>query len=631
MADPTDLPSRLRGALASLRRPSAGALVCAALFVLYAYRYHRFEGSLVNGDGHYSWIYARSLAFDGDLHFANDYALCGDFWNKGTEEGGGRPANPFYLGPALVWAPLLAVARRVVSVPVDATEAIRGGCDGPLARATFWVTPLFGALALWFGYRLARRYVSDAAAAAGVAVVGLGSTLLHFGSRNPSYSHVWTAAAAGLAAVTWARATEERERWGRWFVAGAAVGVATLMRMQAAALLAAPALSLFAWIAEDARARRLPRRPVLLGIVTLLGFASVAWIQLYVNKLLYGALWVIPYGRSYLHVGHGNPFLLLFAPNHGFLAWHPLMWLGTLGFGLMLWRRELRLGGLALLVPTLAELYVDSAAVWHGGASYGARRLTVLAPVYVATTALLLQWLWRHLSAAPWRVAVFAAVGWLAPWALVNIGGSDAVGDGRLAYEGPVYMPALYGQSATAALTDIYNRVGNPLVFPATMTFRARYGLPPTRFDLLAGGGMFAHNYRPVYSFGNDVIRFYDPFVASLLADGLTPSPEGATTRGGGGRFLIELAWPYVTHVQLDAAPVGDRPVVLTVACRSFFGFEKRFRVPITRAQRTTEVAVPAGMFDAGINEVILRAEGGEVTLREWLWIDRMEHDTSVK
>ena len=73
------------------------------------------------------------------------------------------------------------------------------------------------------------------------------------------------------------------------------------------------------------------------------------------------------------------------------------------------------------------------------------------------------------------------------------------------------------------------------------------------------------------------------------------------------------------------------RPVVLTIGCRGFFGFEKRVRVPITRDRRTVEFAVPRGMFDAGINEVVLRAEGGDVTLREWLWIDRMEHDTSVK
>lgn len=36
-------------------------------------------------DGFYSWTYARSLAFDGDIDFKNDYSLCGDPFRIGVD------------------------------------------------------------------------------------------------------------------------------------------------------------------------------------------------------------------------------------------------------------------------------------------------------------------------------------------------------------------------------------------------------------------------------------------------------------------------------------------------------------------------------------------------------------------
>src|SRR5688572_18562517 len=56
------------------------------------------------GDGHYTWLYTRSLVFDGDLDFRNDYKLCGDFWGVGQDRGGtGRVDNAYYIGPSIFW------------------------------------------------------------------------------------------------------------------------------------------------------------------------------------------------------------------------------------------------------------------------------------------------------------------------------------------------------------------------------------------------------------------------------------------------------------------------------------------------------------------------------------------------
>ncbi len=622
---------RMAGLLGATRADWPGVAATAGLFLLYALRYALHPGDRVHGDGHYSWLYARSLAFDGDLHFANDYVACGDPWRKGTEEGAGRPVNPFYLGPALIWAPLLKLARALITLPPTASAESRAGCDGPWAAAALCLTPLFAALTLWMGYRLARRWCGPAAAAAGILVMGLGSTMLHFGSMNPSYSHVWSAFAVGLATLTWMRAIESPGTLRRWYAAGAAVGLAALMRMQSAVLLLAPALSLLAAAVPDVRARRFPRRTVAAGLVTLAGFASVVWIQLWVFKILYDAFFVIPYGRSYLHMGHGNPFLLLFAPNHGFFSWHPLMWLPTVGFGMMLVRRNTRTVALLLLFPIAIDVYVNSAAVWHAGASYGARRLTTLAMPFVATTAVVLAALWRWLAARPWRIKVFAATGWLLPWALLNLGGSAGNVSGRLPFARAVAGPELLGTSLRIVLDDLYTAVGNPAVLPATLMFAARYGIHPRRFDQVAAGGMFEHNYRPVTRTGPDVIRFADAQSAPLLLEGWTRAPDGMRlTAGRRARMLVELGWAYVTHVELAARPGVAVPARLTVTTRSFFGRHRSAAVVIPAGGGTVELTAPPGAFDSGINEVLLESDG-DLVLTHWRWIDRSFHDTSVR
>ena len=120
----------------------------------------------VEGDGVYNWMFARSLAFDGDIHFANDYQVCGDPWRVGRLRGTQHPDNTFYVGPSVVWVPLLLVARVVAPIPETAAPTIRQGCWGRYAAVVLAFTPLLGGLALFLSYRAARRFAGDGAAAA---------------------------------------------------------------------------------------------------------------------------------------------------------------------------------------------------------------------------------------------------------------------------------------------------------------------------------------------------------------------------------------------------------------------------------------------------------------------------------
>src|SRR6202044_2267827 len=116
------------------------ALVYAAVSLL-VYAMNPSAGT-PGSDGHYSWMYARSLAYDGDLDFANDYGLCGDPFGIGWTTLAHRRANIFYIGPAVFWTPAIWLLKHFVHGPAR----VAGGCEGPIPLAVLTLSSVAGAV-----------------------------------------------------------------------------------------------------------------------------------------------------------------------------------------------------------------------------------------------------------------------------------------------------------------------------------------------------------------------------------------------------------------------------------------------------------------------------------------------------
>ena len=188
-------------------------------------------------DGHYSYMYARSLAFDGDIDFANDYAHCGDPFRLGGDRGSGRPDNVFYVGPALFWTPILLTMRLL---GVDGN-----GCGLPWTVACLSLSLVAGALAVFACYRFVATYFGRGVAAASVGVVVFGGPALLFTAAAPSYSHVYdfclTAVLCGLVA----RMEEGANRWRLVVLASATLLALVLHRASNLVFAALPLIAVF--------------------------------------------------------------------------------------------------------------------------------------------------------------------------------------------------------------------------------------------------------------------------------------------------------------------------------------------------------------------------------------------------
>ena len=95
------------------RRPVAPFLFAALFAAGVAAQIHL--GARLQSDGFYYFAYLRSIAFDGDVEFSNDYKLLGlgDKVHLFNPTPTGYAQSAWTIGPAIVWAPFFAVAHPI--------------------------------------------------------------------------------------------------------------------------------------------------------------------------------------------------------------------------------------------------------------------------------------------------------------------------------------------------------------------------------------------------------------------------------------------------------------------------------------------------------------------------------------
>jgi hypothetical protein len=567
------------------------AVGCMLLMYGLGHRTQRAEG-----DGVYNWMFARSLAFDGDIDFANDYKVCGDPWRVGRLRGTQHPDNTFYVGPSVVWVPLLLAARVVAPIPVTADAPTRQGCWGRYVVVVLAFTPLLGGLALFLSYLAARRFAGDGAAAAATALVGLGSPLAAYSAVFPSYAHAYSAVAAAL--MTWLtlRARERPESWGRWLAVGGSLSLVTLMRPTDAAMALFPAA-----VAAVALGRWWPRLVAVLAILVA-GVGLGALPTLLVYKYLYGTYLAIPQGRYYLDLWQSHPWLVLFAPHGGLFYYTPGVWLSLAGaflLGRQRWQWPLLA---ALLVASGLVIWVAASPLdWHAAGTFGARRLVVLVPWLVLLAAPAAQRLGEWLIARPATAVCVAVTLALAFPVGGTLGAQYAQGRFLLPSERAHTQGEIYGLGAKAVWDTVDERLGPLAILPASIYFWLRYGLSPTMLAAATEGDWYARNFMLEWKSRNVPVR---SAIAGKLATGMTHTPGGLKLEQRRSTLVFSAQWRWATQVFVTA--VAEAPTTIRVGSGRIWG-TKWFGqpMPLKVNEQTVEIPVPPGGFGSGVNEFV--------------------------
>jgi hypothetical protein len=342
----------------------------------------RAGGRVVVGDATHHFVQLRSLVFDRDLHFQNDYVRI--YGLKGGRSGTewvfteltptGHVRNYMPIGPALLWAPLYLLTASVQWL--FAFLGVRPPPDGFdwLLQLSTGITGIIAATAgAWISWRTAARYTNPAAAAIGVICVWVGTHALYYSLVSPTYSHAASILTSAAFFSYWLE-TRDEPRIGRAAVWGALAGAAALMRWQDGLFLLVPLVDILRW-----------DRPwstrVLAWAAACVAAAVVFAPQMAVWHVLYGRALTVPQGPSFMQWASPELVLVLFSDRHGLFTWAPLLLAATIGLVPILQRRG---PGLPMLIVVLTSWYINAAAAdWWAGEAFGARRFLSLFPLFV--------------------------------------------------------------------------------------------------------------------------------------------------------------------------------------------------------------------------------------------------------
>jgi hypothetical protein len=392
--------SRLRAGVRAFARGAAvrpdvaigliGSLMLIAYLSMQIAR-PRPGGRVVVGDATHHFVQLRSMVFDRDLDFRNEYVRLYDL--RGGEPGTewvtrdltptGHVRNYMPVGPAMLWAPLYLILVGVLSV--RAMLGLGPWPDG-FERALQMTPGASGVVAatvgVWLSWRLARRFTDAPSAATATLAMWLGSSAIYYALVSPAYSHAASMLVSSLFFLVWA-STRNRPTPARFALWGALAGLASLMRWQDALLLAVPAIEALHWPV------RWPRRMQAL-VVTALAWTFVFTPQMAVWWVLYGQPFAVPQGPSFLQWTRPHPIDVLFSDNHGLFTWTPLVVLSVIGLARFAGRHRSLAPTLAVVV--LTSWYVNAAvADWWAGEAFGARRFLSLFPLFTLGLAVFID------------------------------------------------------------------------------------------------------------------------------------------------------------------------------------------------------------------------------------------------
>jgi hypothetical protein len=365
------------------------------------------------------YAFLRSMAFDRDLSFENEYQHFADAGAGGAGfretflgdryTHAGRRLNFATVGPALLWAPFFAlghVAAGVLGAPQD-------GFSQPYITAVALGSLVYGWLAIVLAASIAETWFGNGLGAA-LAVLA-GSPLVFYMYVAPPFSHACATFAVTLCLWTWLRV---RDTWSLRGVVllGLTAGLMATMRDQAGLFAIGPALDFGRW----AWRRREGRQSI-----GLIGAGVVATLIAYAPQL-FAARAVNGYFGPDESVGNkmswSSPHALgvVLDVEHGWLWWTPLAVLSLLGLAATASGRirtrvqDGRWLALCLVVIVLLQIYINGAVEsWSVAGSFGHRRFVELTPILVIGLAALASIPARKLVWATAAVCVWWNLGLL--------------------------------------------------------------------------------------------------------------------------------------------------------------------------------------------------------------------------
>jgi hypothetical protein len=348
----------------------------------------------VRGDGVGYYAYARALLIEHRLDFEPDWQNANASFRMGRLDSGGqvrtteytatgRIDNHFSIGPAILWSPFLVTADVLVRVNrlLGGQEA-ENGFSLPYIVAMSLGTAIYGFLAVFLSFRLAKKHLPERWAFLGALGIWFASSLPVYMYFNPSWSHAHSAFMVAVFFWYWERTRGERT-WTQWMVLGAISGLMLDVYYVNGVLLIVPLIESLAEYWESIRTRQVQDAVRLfLQNVVFVAMVFVTFLPtLVTKKIIYGSYLTFGYQVRWFLT---SPALLkvAFSSEHGLFSWTPILLLAVIG--LVLLQKRDRMLSLCCVAAFAIYLYaIGCYEDWAGISSFGNRFFVSLTPIFV--------------------------------------------------------------------------------------------------------------------------------------------------------------------------------------------------------------------------------------------------------
>ena len=191
-------------------------------------------GARLQSDGFYYYAYLRSIWFDRDVDFTNDYRMLGlgnrPHLFEPTPTGYAQSA--WTIGPAIVWSPFFGIGHLVAGrLAASGANIAVDGTSAPYRQAVCVAGLFYGLLGTWFLYRMSRHVASPGTAAVAAVAVVAGSFQIWYLVKEPTMTHAPSMAAVAAFGWLWLATRGRRSLW-QWAALGLLAGLMGTIRWQ---------------------------------------------------------------------------------------------------------------------------------------------------------------------------------------------------------------------------------------------------------------------------------------------------------------------------------------------------------------------------------------------------------------
>ncbi len=355
---------------------------------------------VIGNDGIGYYVYLRSLFFDHDLDFTNEFAHYGNqYVIVGHSTVTGRPVVGVPIGSAVLWSPFYIAAHYINLIfhiaPADGYSAL-------YVVAVCFASSLYGFIGLLLIYKMAIRFFSKESVFAAILIFWLSSPLVFYMYLHPSMAHANSLFAVALFLFLWCRIyLDGKNSLMDWIFLGLSAGLMSMVRLQDILFVFVPIFCLI-FKKPPETSFPCPRKILVFIICFIIAFLPemLAW------KGIFGSYFSGPQSEEVgAHMNFLHPHIIgvLFSGRHGLLTWNPIFLVGIIGL-IYFYKKEKSLT-LSLVIIFLIQLWIiGSWRTWWGAHSFGHRMFLSSSPLFIFG----LPGLFEYLFAQNYKKIVYA-------------------------------------------------------------------------------------------------------------------------------------------------------------------------------------------------------------------------------